>query len=333
MASESQLKPEQFRLERLLRLIAALINSPRFLSIAELQTQVGITKNKYSAGYPADFASARRAFHRDMNELKALGIPVISGKINELEKDTWGYLIRKQDYALPEMDFESDELAALHQACTAVRFHGISGAEALWKLGGQVGEATPTELATVPIDPCLAELFRAVTEQRVLRFNYSGQLRSVEPWTLAFEQGHWYLMGYDHTRRDKRTFRVDRIEEPSQNQAATKATPKVELGYPGGFELTADIPGWSPIQPWKLGDQPEVTAHLWVTSTHAPTASRRLGQTPDAYNHDGSVIFEVPVRNPVAFRSVVLEFLDQAEILRPKELRDDMVWWLQEIAK
>ena len=324
MPSKSKLKPEQVRLERLLRLIAALINSPRFMSIEELQTKVGLAKNEDNASYPRDFSAARRAFHRDINELKALGVPVISGRVRELEKDTWGYRIRKQDYSLPEMDFDAEELAALHRAATAVRFHGISGAEALWKLGGQVGEATSVELAAVPMHPILAELFTAVTEQRIVCFHYRNQLRSVEPWTLAYDQGHWYLMGYDRTRQNKRTFRVDRIETQDSNN--------LELGHPGGFEQPTNAPSWSPIQPWKLGNQAVVTARLWVSAQHANVAGRRLGQEPAVRKKDGSVIFEVSVRNPSAFRMVVLEFLEQAEILSPPELRADMVVWLEQIA-
>ncbi|MYG94240.1 MAG: WYL domain-containing protein [Acidimicrobiia bacterium] len=321
MIIHSKLKPEQVRLERLLRLIAALINAPRFLSIEELQTKVGLAKGQGEAGYPSDLTAARRAFHRDMNELTALGVPVIRGRAKVSEKDTWGYRIRKQDYSLPEMDIASDELAALHRATTAVRFHGISGAEALWKLGGQVGEGTDTELAAVPMYPCLADLFRAITEQRTVSFDYSGQPRSVEPWTLAFDQGHWYLMGFDHTRQDKRTFRVDRM------------VGQVELGRPNGFKQPADAPRWVSIQPWRLGNQPEITAQLWVDAEQVSLASRRLGQEPEIIKDDGSAVFTVQVNNVNAFRSVVLEFLEQAEILKPLKLRTDFVRWLEKINK
>lgn len=133
-------KPEQVRLERLLRLIAALIDTPRYLSIEEIHQRVGISRGPDSAGYPENSAAAKRAFHRDMNELADAEIPVLSGTVPGQERETLGYRIRKQDYSLPEMDFEVDELAALHRAATAVRFDGVSGSEALWKLGGRVGE-------------------------------------------------------------------------------------------------------------------------------------------------------------------------------------------------
>ena len=310
-------KPEQVRLERLLRLIAALIDTPRFLSIEELHQRVGVSRGSDSAGYPENSAAAKRAFHRDMNQLAEVGIPVISGPVPGQERETWGYRIRKQDYSLPEMDFEADELAALHRAATAVRFDGVSGSEALWKLGGRVGEGTDAELAAVPVDPALVDLFRAVTEQRVADFVYGGQDRTVEPWTLAFDQGHWYVMGHDQGRNDKRTFRVDRIESD------------VELGPPGGFQQPEGTAGWVPIQPWKFGPGPAVTARLKVDPDQAVWAARRLGQEPVERSSDGSAMFDVEVRSPDAFRSLVLEFLEHAELLGPPELRADLVAWLR----
>ena len=321
MAARSRRKPEQVRLERLLRLIAALIDTPRFLSIEEIHQRVGISRGVDSAGYPENGAAAKRAFHRDMNELADAGIPVISGLVPGQERETWGYRIRKQDYSLPEMDFEADELTALHRAATAVRFDGVSGSEALWKLGERVGEGTEAELAAVPVHPALADLFQGVTEQRVIEFAYSGQIRTVEPWTLAFDQGHWYVVGYDQARNDKRTFRVDRIESG------------VTLGPPGGFEQPGDTPGWVPIQPWKFGAEAPVIARLRVDPEQAVWAARRLGQEPLGKDDDGSAVFEVVVRSPDAFRSLVLEFLDHAEIVGPLELRAAMVDWLEELSR
>lgn len=313
-------KPEQVRLERLLRLIAALIDTPRFMSIEELHQKVGVSRGEDSAGYPENGPAAKRAFHRDMNELTAAGIPVISGPVPGQIRETWGYRIRKQDYSLPEMDFEAEELAALHRAATAVRFDGVSGAEALealWKLGGKVGEGTDAELAEVPAHPALADLFQAVTDQRVASFAYGGQSRSVEPWTLAFDLGHWYVVGHDRGRDDKRTFRVDRIEGV------------VTLGQPGDFRQSEGTAGWVPLQPWKFGPGPAVTARLKVDAGQAVWAARRLDQEPAEHDVDGSAVFEVEVRSREAFRSLALEFLEHAEIVDPPELRADMVAWLE----
>src|SRR3989442_11080535 len=59
-----------------------------------------------------DYASFKRMFERDKEELRALGIP-----IERRYTDVWeveeGYLIPKDRYYLPELDLTPDEMAAL----------------------------------------------------------------------------------------------------------------------------------------------------------------------------------------------------------------------------
>ena len=62
---------------------------------------------------------------------------------------------------------------------------------------------------------------------------------------------------HDRGRDDKRTFRVDRIEGD------------VALGRPGAFQQPEGTAGWVPIQPWKFGTGPAVTARLKVDSDQA----------------------------------------------------------------
>jgi hypothetical protein len=47
---------------------------------------------------------------------------------------------------------------------------------------------------------------------------------------------------------------------------------------------------------------------------------------------DGSTRFKVGVRNPEAFRSLAISFLDHAEVLEPAEVRADLVAWLERLA-
>jgi proteasome accessory factor B len=48
---------------------------------------------------------------------------------------------------------------------------------------------------------------------------------------------------------------------------------------------------------------------------------------------DGSVSVRLPVVNRSAFRTWVLDLLDHAEVLGPDELRDDLVAWLEAMAR
>src|SRR5688500_18838113 len=118
------------RLERLLNLTAALLNATRPLTSSDLAELV--------PGYPdpADKATFRRAFERDKESLREMGIPVQLVEVPGSDPPEQGYRIRRQDYALRDPGLEPDELAAIHLATAAVRMDGLPGTEAVWKLGG-----------------------------------------------------------------------------------------------------------------------------------------------------------------------------------------------------
>ena len=89
------------RLERLLNLTAALLNTDRPLTAAELREQV--------PGYPeGDKATFRRAFERDKEALRDMGIPVLTTEIPGSEPPELGYRIRRADYALRDPGLTPD---------------------------------------------------------------------------------------------------------------------------------------------------------------------------------------------------------------------------------
>ena len=51
------------------------------------------------------------------------------------------------------------------------------------------------------------------------------------------------------------------------------------------------------------------------------------GTTPD-----GWVDFKLPVTNRAAFRGFVLGLLDRAEVMGPPEVRDEVIFWLTDLA-
>jgi predicted DNA-binding transcriptional regulator YafY len=298
------------RLERLINLVAALLDTDRLLTAEELHERV--------PGYASERTTFRRAFERDKETLRDLGIPISVEPVDPDDPSALGYRIRRDEYYLPDPGFEADELAALHLAASAVRLEGACGIEALWKLGGAVAEHGPVaEIAALPGAAHLAVLFGAISERRRVAFTYRGLRREVDPFRLSFRNGHWYLAALDHTRDGERRFRLDRIEG---DVAA--------IGEPGGFERPA-VAGKQP-PPWLLGDDEPVTARLLVDAEQAGWAIGQVGPTGvEERRADGSVVLAVRVTNRAAFRSFVLGFLDHAEVLEPQELREEFVEWLE----
>jgi proteasome accessory factor B len=302
------------RLERLTNLVATLLDTRRPLTLEEIVELV--------PGYPDDKVAHRRQFERDKETLRGIGIPVRLESVDDLGPEQ-GYRILPDEYYLPTLDLAPEEQAALHVAVTAVRLEGgPAPAEALWKLGGREGEAA-NALAALPTVPALPALFDAYRSRTTVTFGYRGEVRHVDPWGILFRRGHWYVVGHDHDRGDRRSFRVDRIEGD------------VETGPAQGFEPPAHLEPGAMLgdEPWRYGDEEVVSARAAVDAAQAATVVEQVGKEAVVERRDdGSVVVELSVTNTAAFRSFVLEFLDAAEVVAPAELRDEMRAWLETLA-
>jgi predicted DNA-binding transcriptional regulator YafY len=291
------------KLERLLNLAAALLDADRPLTADELRDRIG--------GYPEGKTAFRRTFERDKDDLRAMGLPLKVEPVPGTDPPTDGYRMRRADYTGTELRLEPDELASLHLATNLVRLDGAD--TGLLKLGGGAGSEAD-EVGRVPFDDALAVMIAAAADRRAVTFTYNDTERMVEPWRLSFTRGHWYLAGYDRTRDDERLYRVDRIAgEVIVGDPATQ-----EVGAPSD---PTDLRGW------ELGDGEPVRALVRIDAVQAAHARHLLGEVEEL--DDGGVVAELAVRNPEAFRSFVLSFLDHAEILEPPELRADMIAWLE----
>ncbi len=308
------------KLERLLNLTAVLLDTPRPLAAEELRQRVD--------GYPPPGAAFHRTFERDKEDLRVLGIPLRVERVPATDPPVDGYRIAAEDYYLPDPGLAPDELAALHLASLTVRLEGFGDREALWKLGGLgaaegaggaggVGDPGVVKdvVASLPGDPSLVPIFQAISEKRVIVFDYRGEQRSVEPWRLDFHRGRWYLTGFDRLREGERNFRLDRIEGMVETtDAPVEAEPPSAPGPDG------------PRRAWEMGAEEQVMARLLVDESRVESAVKQLG--PDVQSEpqaDGSMIFTVPVVNHDAFRSFVLGFLHHAELLEPDHWRADLI--------
>ncbi|HSL59543.1 MAG TPA: WYL domain-containing protein, partial [Acidimicrobiales bacterium] len=310
-----RISPVVAKLERLLNLTAALLDTARPLAASEIRARV--------PGYPESDGAAHRAFERDKDDLRELGIPVEVSEVPGSDPPVTGYRIPRDRYYLADPGLEPDELAALHLAATAVRLDGVEGAEALWKLGGADRADAPDAgpVAELPTDPHLVPLFAAAAEHRVAAFGYNGRAREVEPYRIDFQNGRWYLTARERPDGDApKVFRLDRVE-------GTVAT-----GAPGAFDRPGAVPA-PVLGGWRLGAEPPVTARVRVDAEQAPTVVWHLGTEAVVEREpDGSVVVELEATHRDGFRSFVLTLLDHAEVLEPAELRADVVAWLDALA-
>ena len=301
------------KLERLLNLTAALLNTPQPLSAAELRARM-------SGAYSDDVAAFRRMFERDKADLRAIGIPVEISTLYRLDPPVDGYRIRPNAYAGRDVRFEPDELAALHLATNLVRLEGGAGA-GLARLGGadapELAE-TAAEVDEVPFHEPLVKLVAAALGRCGVAFDYRGKPRQVEPWRLSFQRGHWYLVAWDIDQSSERLFRVDRIDGPVAEQG--RATRAVGEG-----------PDPRRIKPWEFGAGDPIEVSVAVDADQVSWACHRAG-TDGEPRPDGSVVLSLQVRDTAALRMFVFEFLNHAEVLDPAWLRAEIIDWLEALA-
>lgn len=306
-----------------MNLTAELLHASRPLTAEEI-------RGRMASAYPAEQTSFRRSFERDKADLRAIGIPIRSSPAPGTDPPIEGYRIRRGEYAGRDPALAPDELAALHLAASLVRLEGGVGG-AFTKLGGPLAEpgddgqdgaddgGDAAAVGAVPFDEPLAALVEGAARRRVADFAYNDEARAVEPWKLSFSRGHWYLSGWDRGREAERVFRVDRMAGP-----VTLGGPAVHAPPPAGHI--------GPLLGWELGDAEPVEARVSVDADLAAWACHVTGADGEP-QPDGSVVLTLKVRNPDAFRSLVLSFLDRAEVLGPEELRLDMIGWLEALAE
>jgi proteasome accessory factor B len=301
------------RLERLVNLVGALLDTERPLTADEIRERV--------PGFPADAGPAfHRAFERDKSALRDMGIPIDVVELEPGRPDTEiGYRIRPDRYELPDPGLEADEVAALHLAATQVRLDGGDATAAVWKLGGVPaagGVLDRAATAEIPGSDQLPALFAAASERRTVRFPYHGAERRVDPWRLQFRNGAWYLVGFDHDRGGRRTFRLDRFGGG------------VEAGPAAGFEPPRHAEAMT-TRPWEMGDEEPVDVRVLVDADQAAWAEANAGE-PAVRHPDGSVELVLRTTNRSGLRSWVLGFLDHAEIVSPGPERAALVAWLED---
>ena len=173
-----------------------------------------------------------RTIRRDVERLRELGYPVDS-----LTGPAGGYRLRAGT-AIPPLLLDDDEAIAIAVGLRTAARASVAGIEetavrALVKLEQvlpaplrrrvqALGSAMIAPAAGGPtVDPQhLTVIATACRDSECLRFAYRSRdgadtRREVEPHALVNFGRRWYLVAWDRTREDWRSFRVDRLARPA----------------------------------------------------------------------------------------------------------------------
>ncbi|MFJ5922524.1 helix-turn-helix transcriptional regulator [Kitasatospora sp. NPDC092948] len=216
---------------RTLRLLT-LLQSHRYWSGEELSARLGVSA---------------RTLRRDVDRLRELGYPV------EARRGVDGGYQLAAGAALPPLVIDDEEAVALAVGLQAAAVGAVEGlAEASVRALAKVVQVMPARLrrrvealrtVTVPaawrgrddsdarIDPdALTTVALACRDTEWLRFRYgsadgrTGE-RHTEPHHLVRLGRRWYLVAFDLTRQDWRTFRLDRLAAPAPTGAHFRPRP------------------------------------------------------------------------------------------------------------
>ncbi len=203
--------------ERLVNLTIALLATRRYLTKSEIFRTI--------EGYQGSTESKERMFERDKDDLRNLGIKIEVGNIDPLFEDEAGYRIPYDSYTLNIGNLTPRQLALASLATEAWRGAALDvfAQSALIKLSATGIE--PDLEALPAIEPRMSAsgnelvlISQAITTRTAVNFSYFSidlrkEKRTVLPFGLASQNGHWYLVGKDTTRNDIRTFRLDRMSD------------------------------------------------------------------------------------------------------------------------
>ncbi|MEU8510767.1 YafY family protein [Kitasatospora sp. NPDC048722] len=203
---------------RTLRLLS-LLQTHRYWPGEELAERLGVSA---------------RTLRRDIDRLRELGYPV------EAQRGVDGGYQLAAGAALPPLVIDDEEAVALAVGLQAAAESPVEGiAEASVRVLAKVVQVMPARLRrrvealramTVPVDwggrlaapvdpDGLTVVALACRDAERLRFSYTAADgrradRHVEPHRLVCLGRRWYLVAYDLTRQDWRTFRLDRLTAP-----------------------------------------------------------------------------------------------------------------------
>lgn len=266
--------------ERLLDLIALFLDAHEPVSFAALQEAF---PDEYGR---SSLEAAERKFERDKADLADLGIALAYQAADE-EGAKGGYVLARDDYYLPELRLEPEEMAVLYAAGSSALASGAFPgrtdlAHALRKMAFVSSEepdaAPPRLFVEHPRGPAglaekLEQLWQALLARKRVRLRYRGAgrdgetEREVDPWGLCLRRGVWVLVGHCHLRREARTFHVDRIAALEINPQRPR-TPDYEP--PPDFDV-AEV---AREQVWEHRFHAPVEVELRLGGELAPLAGR-----------------------------------------------------------
>ena len=305
------------RLARITRVVSLLRAHPDGMAIKDIAKRIDVSV---------------RTVYRDLNAIEGeIGIAVWS------DEGVWGLAA---DEFLPPLKLTQDEaMAVVLSARLMVRYadkYDPDLASAFEKLGqilppalGEHVARTLDVMSRHPRDERFGRhvhlLTKAWAERRIVSLDYeparygpdsTPRTARVRPYLIepSLQTHALYLIGFDETRDAIRTFKVERIRDLSLTPDSFVA-PEPAI-VEGMFDRAWDIIADQEPAEVVVRFSPSVAARVQEARWHP---SQRV-----EVEADGSLVWRAVVAGTIEVRLWVLQWGDDAEVLAPASLRDDV---------
>jgi len=308
--------------------VIRLIEARHGISVAELAEETGVD---------------RRTIHRDLNAIHEAGYPLTSQWQDGVK--LYRFLTRFKD--VPPISFTLQELMTLSLLRSQLDLlNGTPFLEEMQSVFRKVNSVLPPRLAahmeriaqvSHPLlqgkrdyrrsADALQLIRNALLYQQSITISYHPPGRDepvsyrVNPYTLLFQKGGIYLLGYAQERQALRTFAVERIcaVEPGQERFEIPEGFHAGQALEEAFGIVAEPPMEVRIR-FSAGIAHAIRDRVWH-------ASQQIHEEPD-----GSVLLSFRAGGRMEILSWLLSYGAHAELLAPDELRGELGRMAQETA-
>lgn len=301
------MSPRVSAAERLLDLVIALTHTPHRMTKEDIRRRV----NGYCDATSTE--SFERMFERDKDQLRELGIPILT-LTDVAHEDDVGYRIDTSEYALPPVTFTPAEIGVLsvaaqvwqHSTLTSDSHRGLTKIRAVSDGYDPEPYAGMTMSGPAP-DKAFVPLLNAISDRAPVTFTYRAastaktQLRTVEPWRITAQDHGWYLLGYDLDRQAQRSYRLSRICGNVRR-----------AGQPGSVVVPARA-------------EPPADTTTTLTLALLPERAVALRQRgiydPESWAPPGRQIYRMQVADPQRWIGELAGYADAVLVLGPPHIR------------
>ena len=269
------------------------------------------------------FEVSRRTINRDIEDLCKAGIPIRTAQ------GTGGGISIMDGYRMDRTILTSKDMQMILAGLRSL--DSVSGSSYYGQLMEKI-QAGSSEFIigrdSILIDlsswyrdslaPKIKTIQDAIGDRHLIRFRYyapSGESdRTVEPYYLVFRWSSWYLWGWCLKRKDFRLFKLNRMDEVQKTDKSFEcrevAMPDLstEKIFPGEIKVKALFEA---DQKWRLVEE--------------------FGPLCFKENDDGRLLFTADYTDMENLVTWLMTFGDKAEVLEPKEARENIMRMVQKM--